>query len=48
VDNSAQQLERARHLARVEIALVPHQVLEPTNLIFVSEQHELARLGQDF
>ena len=42
----AQQPERAGHLRRVQIALVPHQVLEIGELALVDEQHQLARFGE--
>jgi hypothetical protein len=42
----AQQLERAGHLARVEIALLPHRVLEIGDLAVVDEELELAGVGE--
>ena len=41
-----QQLEGAGHLPRIEIALLPHHVLEERHLGLVDEQHQLAGLGE--
>jgi hypothetical protein len=39
-------LERTSHLLRVQKTPLPHHVLEKSELAFVDEQHELARLGE--
>ena len=41
-----QELERARHLARLEVALRAHHVLEQAYLAVVDEQRQLARVGE--
>ena len=40
----AQELERARHLPGVEIALLPHHVFEIGDLAVVDEQRSARRL----
>ena len=42
----AQQLEGPRHLLGVQVALIPHHVLEKGDLILVDEQQQLAGLGE--
>ncbi len=42
----AQQLEGARHLARLEVALAPHGRFQEADLALVYEQRQLARLGE--
>ena len=42
----AQQLKGASHLARIEIALLPHNVFKKAELAVVDEQHELACFGK--
>ena len=38
--------EGARHLGPVEIALIPHQVLQEGDLAFIEKQQELTRLSE--
>jgi hypothetical protein len=42
----AQDLEGARHLVGVEIAAIPHHVLEISDLTFADKQHELASFSK--